>query len=84
MSINVTICAVKRTQKQEKKRTAGLHFALHYIDKKPRRELALKLQIYCHAFTKTLCYLLNRLYFHHMFTRKLYSSILHNSPSIRR
>lgn len=48
MSINVTICAVKRTQKQEKKRTAGLHFALHYIDKKPRRELALKLQIYCH------------------------------------
>ena len=48
MSINVTICAVKRTQKQEKKRTAGLHFALYYIDKKPRRELALKLQIYCH------------------------------------
>lgn len=33
---------------KKKKRTAGLHFALHYIDKKPRRELALKLQIYCH------------------------------------
>lgn len=69
--------------KQEKKRTAGLHFALHYIDKKPRRELALKLQILL-SFTKTLCYLLNCLYLHHMFTRKLYTSILHNSPSIRR
>ena len=83
MSINVTICAVKRTQKQEKKRTTGLHFALHYIDKKPRRELALKLPIYCHL-QKILCYRLNRLYLHHMFTRKLYTSILHNSPSIRR